>query len=287
MFKDGKILLATDFSKNAEKLVDSLVKLKDFGIKNVLILQVLENDFGSPEAVEYAKKADKKLLENSRKKAEEIGMKAATTVKEGKPYKEIIKTAEKENCQLILLASHGGGVIKEILLGSNTRNIIRKSKVPVFIEKFRDENNNKKIAVDSIQKILLPLDFSGSTDQVLEMIKRMSKPSEKIILTSIIESSDDLQELNEKKEITEKKLKDIQNKLRTDNISSSYDIEVRHGDPAQNIIEIAEEKDSDLIVISTKGKGNLKELLIGSTAVKVAEKSPIPVLLVPVKKNNR
>ena len=83
MFKDGKVLLATDFSENAEKLVDSLVKLKDFGIKNVLILQVLENDFGSPEAVEYAKKADKKLLENSRKKAEEIGMNAATTVKEG------------------------------------------------------------------------------------------------------------------------------------------------------------------------------------------------------------
>ena len=91
--------------------------------------------------------------------------------------------------------------------------------------------------------------------------------------------------MNEKKAITEKKLKDIQNKLRTDNISSSYDIEVRHGDPAQNIIEIAEEKDSDLIIISTKGKGNLKELLIGSTAVKVAEKSPIPVLLVPVKNN--
>jgi hypothetical protein len=67
MFKDGKVLLATDLSKNAENLVDSLVELKDFGIKIFLILQVLENDFGSPEAVEYAKKTDKKLLENSRK----------------------------------------------------------------------------------------------------------------------------------------------------------------------------------------------------------------------------
>jgi nucleotide-binding universal stress UspA family protein len=281
MFKDGKVLLATDFSKNAEKLVDSLVKLKDFGIKNVLILQVLENDFGSPEAVEYAKKADKKLLENSRKKAEEIGMNAATTVKEGKPYKEIIETAEKENCQLILLASHGGGVIKEILLGSNTRNIIRKSKVPVFIEKFGNENNNNEIIVDSIQRILLPLDFSESTDQVLEMIIKMSKPSEKIILTSIIESSKNLKELNDKKEQAKRDLNDIQDKLADNNINSRYDIEVRHGDPAQNIIEIAEEKSSDLIVISTKGKGYIRELLIGSTAEKVAENSPIPVLLVP------
>jgi nucleotide-binding universal stress UspA family protein len=172
MFKDGKLLLATDFSENAEKLIDSLVKLKSLGIKNVLILQVLENDFGSPEAMKYAKKADENLLENSRKKAEEIGMNTSITVKEGKPYKEIIKTAEEENCQLILLASHDGGVIKDILLGSNTRNIIRKSKVPVFIEKFRDENDDKKIRVDSIQKILLPLDFSKSTDQMLEMIRK-------------------------------------------------------------------------------------------------------------------
>jgi nucleotide-binding universal stress UspA family protein len=279
MFKNGKVLLATDFSKNAEKLTDSLVKLKSLGIKNVLILQVLESDFGSPEAIKYAKKADKNLLEESRRKAEERGMNASIAVKEGKPYKKIIETAEKENCQLILLASHGGGVIKEILLGSNTRNIIRKSKVPVFIEKFKD----KKITVDSIQHILLPLDFSESTTQVLEMIKKMSIPSEKIILTSIIESSKNLQELNDRKEQVRRDLNDIQDKLAANNIKSSYDIEVRHGDPAQNIIEIAEEKDSDLIVISTKGKGNIKELLIGSTAEKVAEKSPIPVLLVPVK----
>ncbi|MFN2340029.1 MAG: universal stress protein [Halanaerobium sp.] len=282
MFKEGKVLLATDFSKNAENLIDSLVKLKDLGIKNVLILQVLENDFGSPEAMEYAKKADKNLLENSRKKAEEIGINASITVKEGKPYKEIIKTAEEENCQLILIASHSGGVIKDILLGSNTRNIIRKSKIPVFIEKFKDKKTDEQITADSIQRILLPLDFSESTDQVLEMIRKMSNPSEEIILTSIIESSDDLQELNGKKEEAKKGLEKIQNELAADNISSSYDIEVRHGDPAQNIIEIAEEKDSDLIVISTKGKTNLKELLIGSTAVKVAEKSPIAVLIVPV-----
>lgn len=282
MFKDGKVLLATDFSKNAENLIDSLVKLKDFGIKNVLILQVLENDFGSPEAMEYAKKADKNLLEKSKQKAEEIGLNASIIVKEGKAHKEIIETAEKENCQLILLASHGGGVIKEILLGSNTRNIIRKSKVPVFIEKFGNKNNENKITVDSIQHILLPLDFSESTDQVLEMIKKMSKPSEEIILTSIIESSKNLQELNDKKEQAKRDLNDIQDKLADNNINSRYDIEVRHGDPAQNIIEIAEEKSSDLILISTKGKGNIKELLIGSTAEKVAEKSPIPVLLVPV-----
>ncbi|MFW6001264.1 MAG: universal stress protein, partial [Halanaerobium sp.] len=61
-------------------------------------------------------------------------------------------------------------------------------------------------------------------------------------------------------------------------------IEVRHGDPAKNIIDVAEEKDAGLIIMSTKGQSNLKELLIGSTAEKVAEKSPIAVLLVPTDK---
>jgi nucleotide-binding universal stress UspA family protein len=75
--------------------------------------------------------------------------------------------------------------------------------------------------------------------------------------------------------------KGIHKELTAENINSRCNIEVRHGSPAQNIIEVAEEKDAGLIIMSTKGSSNLKELLIGSTAEKVAENSPIPVLLLP------
>ncbi|MFO7820425.1 MAG: universal stress protein [Halanaerobacter sp.] len=283
IFNQGKVLLATDFSKRAEKLTDTLVELKNVGMAEVVILQVLDVDFNIPQAVDYSKKADKKLLERSREKAEEMGLEATVEVKVGETEQQIVKTAEEEDCDLILLGSHGGGTIKNILLGSTTHNVIRKTKIPVLIEKYEEIQDGDLTAVSNkkFDDILLPIDFSDSTNQILDIVEKMNVPSEKITLISIIERSDSLEELKEKKEKVKSKLEQLQAKLIAQDIDSKYEIEVRHGDPAKNIVEIAEEKENNLIIMPTRGQGSIKELLIGSTAEQVAKKSPIPVLLVP------
>ena len=56
--------------------------------------------------------------------------------------------------------------------------------------------------------------------------------------------------------------------------------EVISGRPFLEIIRIAREKQSDLIVIGTHGRGALKQVLLGSVAEKVVRKSPCPVLSV-------
>ena len=276
-------MLATDFSKRGEKLTDSLVELKNVGIKEVVILQVLNVDFNIPQAIEYSKKADKKLLEESKEQAEEIGLTASIEIKIGKPDQQIVKTAEEENCDLILMGSHGGGRIKNILLGSTTHNVIRKTDIPVLIEKYEEIKEGDLTAVSNqkFDDILLPIDFSDSTNEVLDIVEKMTVPSEKITLISIIERSDSLEELQEKKEKVRSKLAQVQEKLTAEDIDSKYEIEVRQGEPADNIVAIAEEKENNLIIMPTRGQGSIKELLIGSTAEQVAKKSPIPVLLVP------
>mgnify|MGYP006290378497 CR=1 FL=1 len=283
IFNQGKVLLATDFSKRAEKLTDTLVELKNVGMEEVVILQVLNVDFNIPQAVDYSKEADKELLERSREKAEEMGLEATVEVKVGEIDQQIVKTAEEENCDLILMGSHGGGTIKNILLGSTTHNVIRKTKIPVLIEKYEEIQDGDLTAVSNkkFDDILLPIDFSDSTNEILDIVEKMNVPSEKITLISIIERSDSLEELKEKKEKVKSKLEQVQAKLIAQDIDSKYEIEVRHGEPADNIVEIAEEKENNLIIMPTRGQGSIKELLIGSTAEQVAKKSPIPVLLVP------
>ena len=283
IFNQGKVLLATDFSKRAEKLTDTLVELKNVGMEEVVILQVLNVDFNIPQAVDYSKEADKELLERSREKAEEMGLEATVEVKVGEIDQQIVKTAEEENCDLILMGSHGGGTIKNILLGSTTHNVIRKTKIPVLIEKYEEIQDGDLTAVSNkkFDDILLPIDFSDSTNEILDIVEKMNVPSEKITLISIIERSDSLEELKEKKEKVKSKLEQVQAKLVAQDIDSKYEIEVRHGEPADNIVEIAEEKENNLIIMPTRGQGSIKELLIGSTAEQVAKKSPIPVLLVP------
>lgn len=59
--------------------------------------------------------------------------------------------------------------------------------------------------------------------------------------------------------------------------------EVTCGDPAEMILDTASAVDADLIVMTTHGRTGLSRLLYGSVAEAVLRRSPIPVLLIPVK----
>ncbi len=55
---------------------------------------------------------------------------------------------------------------------------------------------------------------------------------------------------------------------------------ISYGDPPARIIEVAEEKGVDLIVMGSRGISGLKRLFVGSTSDKVTRMAPCPVLIV-------
>ena len=58
------------------------------------------------------------------------------------------------------------------------------------------------------------------------------------------------------------------------------DIVVLRGNPVEQILAQAEEKNCDLIVMGTHGHGTLADVMMGSTARRVLRRSPKPVLVV-------
>lgn len=59
-----------------------------------------------------------------------------------------------------------------------------------------------------------------------------------------------------------------------------YTLKVAIGDPAAEIIEIAEKEMADLIVIGSRGLGTIKGVFMGSVSQKVAHHSSCPVMIV-------
>jgi nucleotide-binding universal stress UspA family protein len=49
------------------------------------------------------------------------------------PYQAIIGAAEKNECDLIMMASHGRSGVKALLLGSETQKVLAHSKIPVLV----------------------------------------------------------------------------------------------------------------------------------------------------------
>jgi len=55
---------------------------------------------------------------------------------------------------------------------------------------------------------------------------------------------------------------------------------IKHGTPAEAIVETAREQNCDLIVVGTHGHGTFADVFVGSTANWIIKHSPIPVLVI-------
>ncbi len=59
-----------------------------------------------------------------------------------------------------------------------------------------------------------------------------------------------------------------------------YTLKVAIGDPAAEIIEIAEKEKADLIIIGSRGLGAIQGVVLGSVSQKVAQHATCPVMIV-------
>jgi len=63
-------------------------------------------------------------------------------------------------------------------------------------------------------------------------------------------------------------------------IPGQVETEILEGSPAEAIMDVANTREVDLIVMGSRGFGRLKGLLIGSQSQKVVQHAPCPVLIV-------
>ena len=65
-----------------------------------------------------------------------------------------------------------------------------------------------------------------------------------------------------------------------DQIFVTDEVLIKHGTPAEVIVETAQELNCDLVVMGTRGHGSIADVFVGSTAKWVVRHSPIPVLII-------
>ncbi|MEQ1773526.1 MAG: universal stress protein [Burkholderiales bacterium] len=74
------------------------------------------------------------ILSRFAAEAENAGVICGTVlVVDDHPYRTIINTARENNCDLIVMGSHGYGGFRQLLLGSQTTQVLAHSKIPVLV----------------------------------------------------------------------------------------------------------------------------------------------------------
>jgi nucleotide-binding universal stress UspA family protein len=68
----------------------------------------------------------------------EADVNASALMAQGDPVKTILKQAERLDAELIVVGSHGHGMMFDALVGSTSGGILRKSTIPVLVVPVRE-----------------------------------------------------------------------------------------------------------------------------------------------------
>jgi nucleotide-binding universal stress UspA family protein len=143
MYKN--ILIATDGSSLSARAVEHGTNLAKAVGATVLLLTVAErfhvfaiesDQPGETPASfrEHMQKHAERTLAEASEIARKIGVDATTLhMEDDAPYQAIIRTAEGQRCDLIVMASHGRGGVAALFLGSETMKVLSHSKIPVLV----------------------------------------------------------------------------------------------------------------------------------------------------------
>ena len=137
-----RILAPTDFSEHSELALETAMQLAPAG-GTVVLCHIVDD---APLTYGYigvavptqdmlarlAQEAEKDLQEFKPKESKPDVLLERQVV-HGNPYVEIVRMAEEENVDLIVLGTHGRSGLKHFLIGSVAEKVLRKAPCPVLV----------------------------------------------------------------------------------------------------------------------------------------------------------
>ena len=151
-----KILYATDLSENSQRAFTYAASLGERYQAQVMVLYVVEpvpqNTYmnisgimGESELLRLQKDNEDQLFDEINSKLRRFCYELQASppvcplpqenifVRKGVPVEEIITLADEKAVDLIVLGTHGYGLVKDALMGGTVRRVLRRSKIPVLV----------------------------------------------------------------------------------------------------------------------------------------------------------
>ena len=283
-----KILIATDFSPHAERAMLhglALARLFDCEIElltsfSVSALLLGHDAFALPDG--YIRQMEK----NARRKLEKLveplleeGLSASCTVAGEAPADAICQRARAGGSDLVVLGTHGRHGLSHVILGSVTERTARLAPCSALTAHAESPEPGP------IRKILLATDFSDDAGAALAWAKSLtSRTGAALTLLHSVAPPFGIGEEETYVDDAATRARLAQAHERLEEIAGTIDCETairvgrRH--PDTDVVEEAENGETDLIVVGTRGRRGLPHVLFGSTAERIIRRSQVPVVSV-------
>lgn len=287
------ILLATDFSEGAEA---RMTYARDLALRtgaelHMLYAHVLHGEpYERPEQKpETEAEAEEALRQLSAKVGEGVGPTIHYVVERNvTPAPAILDYAKANDVDVIVVGTHGRRGVRRLILGSVAEEVLRMAPCPVMT--IRPQPDDPESARTEIDSLLVPVDFSkhsaaalryakelgalfGARLDLLHVVEETLHPAfYGIAMQSIYDAQPDIEE----KSVAQ--MRGMFENAPGPRVDVAY--EARPGRAGSEIVSLAEDRGSGLIVMGTHGLTGLEHFLMGSTTERVVRRSPAPVFTV-------
>ncbi len=285
----ARVLFPTDFSPHAERLAKCLPELRAFGTSEIVLLNVIEVghpigfDSDQLERIIAWKEDAETRLQALREAIERTGIRVHVRIELGVPHLDILRVADEEDANLIIMGTHGHGFIRGVTLGSVTHKVVQHARVPTLVlkQKLIDQLGTTEcdfICQHLLRRILVPIDFSATSAEALRIVKGLrAAGAESVVLLHVLST-----ESMKSRPADAVEASDRLERMKTELEFFGYSTTVllRTGDSFKEIDRVTEEQDVSLIVIGATGRSAAADVMLGSVSDAVVCRHARPVLVV-------
>ena len=211
-------------------------------------------------------------------------------IEAGSVADDLLVQAAALDAEIVVIGTHGRSGFERLLLGSVAEKILRKASCPVLVVP------RHAAVIPSgdrapFTEIVCAIDFSASSERALTYALDVAQEADaRMTLLHVIELPPELRELPNMEGLDVAAIRaaaeaDCLRLLRAMVPARAHDYctihtEVIEGNPAREIVRLAEQRDADLIVMGVQGRSAIDMLFFGSKTHAVLRKAPCPVLTV-------
>ncbi len=208
----------------------------------------------------------------------------------GDPAQKIVELAQSESCDEIVVGSRGMSALDSLALGSVAYKVVHLSPIPVtVVPNPLDTSELTVTEPDRTHRILLAVDGSEASEKAVEYVcalRDVRTPFDvRLLNVQLPVASGNVRRLVSQAIIDAyfhdegmQALDTAKKALQAAGIAFRDEILVSHAGEA--IVREALQRGCTRIVMGTRGRGALANVVLGSTALQVVHRSELPVTLV-------
>lgn len=289
--KIAKLLFVTKFEELGFDAVRSLLSLTAADLNHVVFINVIERDRFAMSRVGYRKDEEIRLREAANirfidwsESLFEQGLEVGVYIVVGKLVSEVIKAAQKEESDLIVIGRSHKGMLEHLYSGSDVTELLRRAATPVLVYKHLSET---AISLEKpFDRPLLAIDWSPASLRAVEYLKGLGDVVSQISVVHVASDKDlkgtSAMAVQKTRKETRQKLEEICTMFEDAGIDARAHVYI--GDPDEEIEKAARDCQATMIVLGSSAKSAWVEKWLGSTPRKYAEESIYPTLLIPPEK---